>query len=463
MKSLVDSRRIRPLNNREPRPGPIVYWMSRDQRVRDNWALLYAAELARNAGQPLGVLFCLAPSYLGATSRQYDFMLRGLAEVETELRDRGIRFALLPGRPDEQVVRFAHEHEVGAVVADSSPLRPNREWRRAAARGLDVPLFDVDAHNIVPCWLASSKQEYSARTFRPRIGALLGEFLVPFPRLPGRLPTWPGGSRSADWSSAGGSLRADRSVPPVADSRPGTRAAAAALRRFIRSHLRHYAAGRNDPNAAAVSGLSPYLHFGQLSAQRVALTVRAARAPVAAKEAFIEQLVVRRELADNFCLHNSDYDRFAGLPDWSRRTLTEHRADRREYVYAQTEFEQARTHDALWNAAQQGLVETGRMHGYLRMYWAKKILEWSESPERAVAIAVRLNDRYALDGRDPNGYVGVLWAIGGLHDRPWFTRPVYGSVRYMSRSGCEAKLDVEAYVRRSGRVDTSGRRAIISR
>lgn len=462
MQSLVDQRRTRPLNNRERRSGPVVYWMSRDQRVRDNWALLHAAELARDSRQPLAVVFCLAPSYLGATLRQYDFMLSGLAGVEAELRECGIHFVLLTGRPDEQVVCFVSEHGVGAVVSDFNPLRPNREWKFSAARSLDVLFVEVDAHNIVPCWLASPKQEYSARTFRPKVGAQLADFLLPFTRLPRRLRPWPGRPARTNWSAVRRSLLIDRSVLPVADVRSGSPAAAAALRRFVSGRLARYAGGRNDPNADAVSGLSPYLHFGQLSAQRVALAVRAARAQDSAKEAFLEQLIVRRELADNYCLHCRDYDRFAGLPDWSRRTLAEHRADRREYVYGKAEFEQARTHDQLWNAAQRELAVAGRMHGYLRMYWAKKILEWSKSPEEAVATAVHLNDRCALDGRDPNGYVGVLWSAGGLHDRPWFTRPVYGSVRYMSRAGCVAKFDVETYVGRWGCVDRSQHRAIIS-
>ncbi len=200
------------------------------------------------------------------------------------------------------------------------------------------------------------------------------------------------------------------------------------------------------------SRLSPYLHFGQLSAQRVALEVQAFDADIPAQEAFLEQLVVRRELSDNFCFHEPAYDRCEGFPAWALKTLEAHRRDPRPYLYALDEFEEARTHDPLWNAAQSQMVASGRMHGYLRMYWAKKILEWTESPEKAMRVAVYLNDRYQLDGRDPNGYAGIAWCIGGVHDRAWGERPVFGKVRYMSAGGARRKFDVAAYLEKVERL-----------
>ena len=202
---------------------------------------------------------------------------------------------------------------------------------------------------------------------------------------------------------------------------------------------------RNDPTREGQSDLSPYLHFGQIAAQRVALEVEGAPAGTKAKEAFLEELIVRRELSDNFCYYHPQYDSVACFPQWARKTLDEHHDDPREYLYTPAQFEQAQTHDDLWNAAQREMVQTGKMHGYLRMYWAKKILEWTSSPEEALKIAIYLNDRYELDGRDPNGYTGIAWSLGGVHDRAWAERKVFGKIRYMSYKGCKAKFDVAAY------------------
>jgi deoxyribodipyrimidine photo-lyase len=228
---------------------------------------------------------------------------------------------------------------------------------------------------------------------------------------------------------------------------PGARAAQKVLQIFISENLSRYASERNDPNAQAQSNLSPYLHFGQISAQRVVLELLKIP-PSLSREAFLEELIVRRELAENFCLYNEAYDAFAGFPAWAQKTLNTHRSDPREFIYTREEFEKAVTHDELWNAAQREMVRTGKMHGYLRMYWAKKILEWSASPEEALATAIFLNDTYELDGRDSNGYTGIAWSIGGVHDRPWFDRPIFGSIRYMNANGLRRKFDSVTYAAR---------------
>jgi deoxyribodipyrimidine photo-lyase len=252
-------------------------------------------------------------------------------------------------------------------------------------------------------------------------------------------------SDSIDWESVYNSLKVDDKVKPVNWLKPGEGAAHKALKKFIDSKLDIYDDLRNDPNADALSNLSPYLHFGQISAQRVALIVSSlANHPSA--ESFLEELIVRRELSDNFCYRTPDYDSFKGFPDWAKKTLNEHRKDEREFVYSLKEFERAETHEDLWNAAQKEMVNRGKMHGYMRMYWAKKILEWSSSPEEALKIAIHLNDKYELDGRDPNGYTGCAWAIGGLHDRAWAERPVYGKIRYMNRNGAKRKFDIDKYI-----------------
>jgi deoxyribodipyrimidine photo-lyase len=443
---MVNRARIRPLNQERPRLGLVVYWMSRDQRVKDNWALLYAQELALSLGRPLGVVFCLAPAFLGATFRQYGFMLKGLREVARDLDNLNIPFFLLRGNPPQEISLFARKYPVGAVVSDFSPLRLVREWRSTAAQNLGVSLQEVDAHNIVPCWVASPKAEYGAYTLRPKLKKLLPEFLEEFPALARHPITWEGTRPEIPWENLTASLNIDFSVPEVTWLTPGERSASAQLEHFLEHQLPFYQERRNDPTQSGQSDLSPYLHFGQLAAQRVALEVENRQGDDASREVYLEELIVRRELSDNFCFYQPHYDTFAGFPAWAQKTLNQHREDRREYLYPLEALESARTHDDLWNAAQREMVQRGKMHGYMRMYWAKKLLEWTASPEEAQAQAIYLNDKYELDGRDPNGYVGIAWSIGGVHDRAWFERPIFGKIRYMSYKGCRSKFNVEAYI-----------------
>jgi deoxyribodipyrimidine photo-lyase len=442
---MVDKRRIRMLKDGPEQKGPVIYWMSRDQRAADNWAILFAQGLALERRQPLVVLFCLVPRFLNATMRQYDFMLNGLRETEKSLRSANIPFFLLTGTPEKEIPRFVTEHGAGALVTDFDPLRLKQEWKKGVSDKLRIAFHEVDAHNIVPCWVASSKQEVGARTLRPKIHRLLPDFMEEFPRLQKHPFRSQGKPAPVDWDAAIRSLRV-AAVPPVRWTKPGSKGGLEALHLFVQNKLDSYDSGRNDPTKDAVSLLSPYLHFGQVSAARVALEVSKAHASAASKDAFLEQLIVRRELADNFCCYNRDYDRMEGFPHWAQKTLQEHGKDRREYLYAREEFEHAQTHDDLWNAAQQAMVKRGTMHGYMRMYWCKKILEWTCHPREALEIAIYLNDRYELDGRDPNGYTGIAWSIGGVHDRPWGTRPIFGNIRYMSYNGCKSKFDVKAYV-----------------
>jgi deoxyribodipyrimidine photo-lyase len=420
--------------------------MSRDQRAEDNWALLFAQEIALERREAVCVLFILTDAFLGAVLRQYRFMLTGLRETANTLKSHNIPFSLVRGEPGLVVPSFAADVGAGLVVTDFDPLRIKTRWREKAAERLTVPFFEVDAHNIVPCRAVSVKGEYSAGTFRPRITRRLDEFLVDIPPLvphphqetPAPAVQWDEVQKSLTVSDAGG----------VIDwIEPGAGAAKARMRRFIDEGLSRYVDERNDPTRHAQSGLSPSLHFGQLSAQRLAREVQNASAPREAKAAFLEELIVRRELSDNFCLWRHDYDSVVCFPDWAKKTLNEHRDDPREYIYSFTQLRDAETHDPLWNAAQKELVIRGTMPGYLRMYWAKKILEWTEGPEAAMEHVVRLNDTYQLDGRDPNGYAGIAWSIGGVHDRAWGERAIFGKVRYMSYNGCRRKFDVDAYIK----------------
>ena len=442
----VRPERTRVLGEGKCTGGAVLYWMSRDQRAEDNWALLFADEVSRSHGAPLVVAFCLVDDFLGATLRAYDFMLKGLEEVSRALADKGIPFFLLKGDPAVEIPRFVSANDVGCVVTDFDPLRIKREWEKQVVAATDVMIYEVDAHNIVPCWAASSKQEYGAYTIRPKIHRALADYLDLFPPLSGNRVEYRGRVRSIDWTATMRQLRVDRRVKPVGWLQPGEKAAWRALKRFLKDGLGHYAERRNDPSLQGQSDLSPYLHFGQLSAQRVAIEVEKTSAPTAAKEAFLEELIVRRELSDNFCFYNLRYESVQGFPDWARRTLEQHRDDHREYIYTLTQFEAAETHDDLWNAAQLQMVNRGKMHGYMRMYWAKKILEWTRSVSTAVRFAIKLNDMYELDGRDPNGYTGIAWSMGGVHDRAWGERPVFGKIRYMSYKGVQSKFDIDAYI-----------------
>lgn len=437
----MDKRRLYALNDVPYSSGPVVYWMSRDQRVRDNWALLYARSRALEFRAPLVVLFCLAQRFLGAGQGQYAFMLAGLRTVEDELRAIGVPFYIETGDPVHTAPAFVARLGAGMVVTDFDPLRTKRRWRESLAAEAGVPVHEIDAHNIVPCRAASEKQEYGAHTLRKKLNRLLPEFLVPIPS-PKKMNAPP--PSRIDWDRVYRAAGVSGEEAKRFGMESGPRAAERAMRRFLDRRLDDYSWARNDPSANGQSGLSPYLHFGQLSAQRLALEV--SRSGSHSRDDFLEQLVVRRELADNYCLYNPRYDSFDGIPDWAKKTLDRHRADVREYLYGHDDFEEARTHDPLWNAAQKGLVRRGTMHGYMRMYWAKKILEWSASPEEAYETAVLLNDRHQLDGRDPNGYAGIAWSIGGTHDRPWADRPVFGMIRYMSFKGCASKFNIRRYI-----------------
>ena len=448
MKKTVNPKRIRLLKDGARTEGPVAYWMSRDQRVRDNWALLFAQELALLQRKPLMVLFCLVPGFLNATMRQYVFMLKGLEEVARSLGTKNIPFYLGAGTPGQAVPEVIHRYDISTLITDFDPLKIKRRWKDRVAERITIPFFEVDAHNIVPCWTASPKQDFAARTFRPKIGGNLYEFLEDFlplkkhpHRFNGKIPAIP-------WQTIGKDFKSDRTVSKATWLKPGEKIAHSALRAFITKKLNSYNDERNDPTRDGQSNLSPYLHFGHIAAQRVALEVKKSSITGASRESYLEELIVRRELSDNFCFYNDKYDTIEGFPSWARKTLLEHASDERVFLYSLDQFENAETHDDLWNAAQMEMVKRGKMHGYMRMYWAKKILEWSKTPEEALHTVLYLNDRYELDGRDPNGYVGCAWSIGGVHDRAWFQRPIFGKIRYMSYNGCKSKFNVTAYINR---------------
>eukprot|EP00930_Biecheleria_cincta_P051447 TRINITY_DN36638_c0_g1_i1.p1 TRINITY_DN36638_c0_g1~~TRINITY_DN36638_c0_g1_i1.p1 ORF type:complete len:534 (-),score=107.33 TRINITY_DN36638_c0_g1_i1:68-1669(-) len=442
---------------KEPKAGGkcVVYWMSRDQRAADNWALLRAFEIGKEHNVAVLVVFNLVPKFLEATERMFGFMLKGLEETEAELRSKNIPFHLLMGNPVDTIPKFISKVNAVAVVCDMSPLRVPMAWCKDVAKKLaGVPMIQVDAHNVVPVWVASDKQEVGARTIRKKIQNNLPEYLTDFPALKKQESTLvkkAGGMPTAvNWTAANKSLKIDRSVKEVTWIQPGASAASKALARFCKESVLAGYLHRNDPLSCKQSGLSPWTHFGQLAPQRAALAVKAAgkgKAAAASKE-FLEEAVVRRELSDNFCFYNPKYDRIEGAAGWAQASLKKHSKDKREYLYGEAQLDKAQTHDPLWNAAQNELRGAGKMHGFMRMYWAKKILEWTKSPEEALRIGIKLNDKYSLDGRDPNGYTGVAWSVMGIHDMGWTERKVFGKIRYMNYNGCKTKFKVVRYEER---------------
>jgi deoxyribodipyrimidine photo-lyase len=443
----ADDERVSQLSPGDPAgPGPVIYWMQRAQRAECNHALDLAVRTANSRDVSVFAYFGLTDGFPGANLRHYRFMLEGIAETSKNLADRGVRLLVRSEAPWEGIVRLAGELGACAVVTDVGYLPLHRRWRRRAASALDVPLIGVETDCVVPASAASDHEEYAARTIRPKINRLLDAFLEePEEALPRResVGAGPESESTADIDALLEGLDIDRSVPPSRLWRGGRSHAAALLEEFLRHRIGSYHETARDPAADTTSKLSPYLHFGQISPLEVALRASELEGP--GPEAFMEQLVVRRGLAQNMTLHNGSFRRIGCLPDWALATLREHAGDRREHLYGLQQLEGAETEDPYWNAAQTEMTATGRMHNYMRMYWGKKILEWSPSPQEALDRILALNDRWELDGRDPNGYAGALWCLG-KHDRAWKERPVVGKVRWMSPAGLERKFDMTGYL-----------------
>ena len=438
-------KRVRVLKNTNEHKGLILYWMSRDQRAEDNFALLFAQKLAFEERQPLVVVFTLDISYPGANFRHFQFMLKGLKETEQNLNEKNISLIILKGDPVKELSQFISDNSVKTLITDFDPLKIKRKWKSELAQIIQIPFYEVDTHNIVPCWISSDKEEFGAYTIRPKIKRLLTQFLVEIPPLQLQNDN-PFKNIDNGWNNLLSVSIFDSSVKPSNSFSPGSKEARKILSVFINTKLESYTQSKSDPNSNVTSGLSPYLHYGQISAQRIAIEILKNSTNKMSVNAFLEELIIRKELADNFCTYNLDYDSINGFKPWASNSLNEHSRDEREYLYTREQFELAKTHDPLWNAAQLEMLKTGAMHGYMRMYWAKKILEWTENPTNALNIANYLNDKYALDGRDPNGYCGTAWSIGGIHDRAWANRPVFGKIRYMNFNGCKRKFNVDSYI-----------------
>lgn len=452
----VQERRVRPLNSRSERSGDyVLYWMQASQRAQQNHALEYAAHRAAILRKPLVVYFGLDEGYPKANARHFAFMVHGLKEVEARLKERDICFIIRRETPTVGAARLSRH--ACLVVADSGYTRVQRTWRGELASHITCPLIQVEANVVVPVTAASDKEEYSAATFRPKVTRLLESFLEEVPEVHVRGRYEAGTAKSIDLSDLKddlGDLKVDRSVPTVATALGGQSRGRALFKKFVKERLERYAEERDDPSLDSTSRISPYMHFGHLSPVEVASQV--VETDAAGKEAFMDELVVRRELAANFAFYNRHHDSYNCLPHWAALTLAAHSKDKRERTYSVKELEWASTDDPYWNAAQRELLHTGSMHGHMRMYWGKRIIAWMRSPKDAFKAAVYLNDKYQLDGRDPNGYAGIAWCFG-KHDRPWPEKDIYGMVRPMTLSGLEHKYDMDAYIKRVGSASRAGR------
>jgi deoxyribodipyrimidine photo-lyase len=427
--------------------------MQQAQRTEYNHALAFALERARELSLPLVVGFVLTPGYPEANRRHYHFMLQGIADVQECLEQANIPFVLQTGEMVPAVLRLA----AGAawVVTDVGYLHFQRKWREEAAGALGCPFTAVETDVIVPVAVASDKAEAAARTFRPRVLKRKDVYLdaVPAPRGLGSPAVLPEG-RAGPVDPEG--LLLELPLHPSVESVPaftgGQRAAKMRLQQFIGESLADYEKLARDPAAACQSDMSPYLHFGQISPVFVYREVSASDAPDAAKWSYLEQLLVRRELSINFVYYEPGCGAYeAAVPRWARESLEKHRIDARPYLYSREQLEAAETHDPYWNAAQTEMMASGKMHNYMRMYWGKKMIEWSTDPAEAFRLMLELNNRYELDGRDPNSYAGVAWCFG-RHDRPWQERPVFGKVRYMNARGLERKFRINDYAARVRRL-----------
>ncbi len=453
---MIHDERIKMLNQKESQDKPfVIYWMQSAQRTEYNHALEYAIQQANHLHKPLIVYFGLTDDFPEANQRHYRFLLEGLKEVRLALAKRNIALLIRKTSPEKGAWELSSL--AAFMVVDRGYLRIERQWRDAIADQVQCPIAQVETNIIVPVESASSKEEYAAATLRPKINKLLPYFTLPLPenKLSVSSIGLPISFETLDINNIDlvmEQLDTDRSIIPITDFHGGTSQAKKLLEAFIKKKLPFYSQLKNEPGLDYSSELSPYLHFGQISPLYIAL--RLTHINLESKTEFLEELIVRRELSMNFVYYNEQYDAYESLPFWAQKTLGEHLQDERTHLYTLDELEKQETHDPYWNAAQKEMMLTGKMHGYMRMYWSKKILEWSITPQEAFQNALFLNNKYSLDGRDPNSFAGVAWCFG-KHDRAWKEREIFGKIRYMNANGLNRKFDMEHYLQKMARLAKS--------
>lgn len=436
-----------------PNAKCVVYWMQRAERALDNPALDVAIEAGNALNLPVLAYFSAISNFPHANLRHYVFLNQGLVDIEEDLQQKQIGF-IVRRPPHNSLQALLEEVNAAMVIGDENPCREPERWRRVLANRLRIPFWTVDADVVVPSNLFQKKM-YALHIFKPKLYAELPKYLVARGEMKPDKPWKPPHALESfpvREDVTQGWTKLDRSVGPVESFTGGTHAAVKRLHDFVRNELGSYERNRNHPEIDGTSRMSPYLHFGHISPLTISLAVEKARSQdkisQAARDSYIDELIGWRELAVNFVKYTENYDSFDCAEPWARKTLMEHARDKREFIYKIEQLERAETHDELWNAAQQQMLKFGWMHNYMRMYWAKKILEWSPDPAKAFDTCVILNDRYFLDGRDPNGYAGIAWSIVGKFDRPWFDRPIFGTIRYMSGASTGKKFNSKKYIQK---------------
>ena len=396
----VNPNRIKIINQKKSNiEGYIVYLCEREIRAKDNFALQFALQTSKEKGLPLKIIH---PKINYISDKKQKFIDTQILQTEKIFQKSCLDFKIINEEPSD----FLTKLKTAILIIDFNPV-----LKRNYLKNVSSIIYEIDGHNIVPARFVSDKQEYNAATFRRKIYYNIFPFLTEYDNLTSE-------KTEADFI----------------------------LEAFIKNKLSYYAEYKNNPGVNVLSGLSKYLNLGFISAQRIALEVLKSDADIASKEVFLEELIVRKELADNFCLYAKNFKDLSSVPNWAKMSLKYHQSDLRTYTYSVQELENAQTHDKLWNAAQTQLKTEGTIHGYLRMYWAKKLSEWIDSPEEALNTAIFLNDKYAYDSPSTNGYTGILWAIGGLHDRAFADFPVTGKIRKMTLNSIRKKYDLSDYL-----------------
>ena len=449
------NERVVQLNDAEPNTKAkyVLYWMQMYKRVENNHSLIYAIRQANELRLPLVVYEGLKYYYPWASDRIHTFILEGVEEKRKAFEKLGIRYVFYlqknKSAPKQTVAKLAKD--AALIVTDDFPCFIIPQHNERISAKAKVPVFAVDSNGIIPM-SKFDKEEYGAYTIRPKIKRLLDNYLKPLADEKIKIKSLDIKVDCPETVVAAYNIAKlvaecdiDHSVNPSGHYHGGTANGRKRLKKFVSDILPGYETARNKPNVDGSSRLSSYLHFGFLSPLEIALAVRDADAPHGAKDAYLEELIVRRELSYNFTSHNAKHDSLESLPAWAQKTMRVHADDERQFLYTLEELEEGRTHDELWNAAQREMVVTGEMHNYVRMLWGKNVIAWSPSYEIAFETLVHLNNKYCLDGRNPNSYAGILWCFG-KHDRPWMERPVFGMMRYMTSGSTGKKFDSKKYI-----------------
>lgn len=399
IEQIINPARIFEFNNKPIKSGKIIYMCEREIRAKDNFALQFALQKSKKLNLPLKIIH---PKNNYEYNLKQKFIDSQIAQAEKQFKQIGLDFEVIEKTPDEIIKNL----NPALIILDFNPI-----LKRKYLKNADFKIYEIDGHNIIPTRFVSDKQEYSATTLRRKIYYKISPFLTEFDNLT---------SEKVEANYV--------------------------LENFIKNKLQYYAEYKNDISKDVLSGLSKYINLGFISSQRVALEVIKSGVNDISKEVFLEELIVRKELADNFCLYANSFKDFSGISNWAKMSLNNHKFDIRPYIYSMEELENAKTYDTLWNATQIQLIREGTIHGYLRMYWAKKISEWTPSPKEELKTAIYLNDKYAYDSPSANGYVGILWAIAGLHDRAFVDYPITGKIRRMTYDSLKRKYDLGDYL-----------------